>query len=568
MGWGEVVADGAALKVKQLLQPVFAPGGGGKAESKVGGAGLHDGLEAGGGNMVVFVDDDVGVRREEGFGVRRAGEGLQHAEGDGGGGGAFGSAEAMDVARGEVEKGGEAFAPLFEEGGAVNEDEGFDAASGDEGAGHDGFSRARRGDEHAVGVREEGVEGGLLRRRERTVEGEREGSGGRALVGDAEKAAGAAEELLGVGDHAAREDEAVGVAFAGEEEARGLVSGEAKALFFVEDGVGESSEAFERGDQAGGQGGLRSGGVGGDDELGGAYGVVGMWIQVACDAGGEKVEGGFVGLELDVFGGVVGCCFGGRGWGARLWWSRAIKDGLEGVAVETGEGGEVGPLVGYGLKVVVEEDAVAVVASGFLEGQGNEVTEAAGGEGVLVGEEAIIGVEAERGVEDGGVGEEVGAEAAGEGGGHGFGEKEPGVAAVPGAGAFGGDGEAEVGGGAAVGGEVVAPAGAVEICGEEGAGVVGADGVGAEGVSSGEVVAHGVSVERREGLVGTVGAFDPGLFADIANPFVAAGRGVACATGLGVFPAARIDVGTAGEKGEEEGDFLLGVEGRGVGGGG
>lgn len=72
--------------------------------------------------------------------MRRAGEGLQHAEGDGGGGGAFGSAEAMDLARAEAEEAGEAFAPLFEEGTAVNEDEGGDGAAGDEGAGHDGLT--------------------------------------------------------------------------------------------------------------------------------------------------------------------------------------------------------------------------------------------------------------------------------------------------------------------------------------------------------------------------------------------------------------------------------------------
>jgi hypothetical protein len=87
---------------------------------------------------------------------------LQHAEGDGGGGGALGSAEAVDVARREIEEGGEALTPLFEEGGAVDEDEGGDAALGEEGTGYDGFARAGRGDEHAVVVREEGVERGLL----------------------------------------------------------------------------------------------------------------------------------------------------------------------------------------------------------------------------------------------------------------------------------------------------------------------------------------------------------------------------------------------------------------------
>lgn len=116
----------------------------------------------------------------------------------------------------------------------------------------------------------------------------------------------------------------------------------------------------------------------------------------------------------------------------------------------------------------------------------------------MVGEETVVGFEGERGVDDGGVGEYPGAEAACEGGGHRFVEEEPGVAAIAGSGAFGGDGQAEVGGGAAVGGEVVAPAGSVEVGGEERAGVVGADGVGAEGVATSEMVADGGAIERRE----------------------------------------------------------------------
>lgn len=140
VGRGEVVADGAALKVEKLLQAVLPAGRGGEAEDEARGAGFHDGLETGGGEVVALVDDDVGVGREEGFGVGRAGEGLQHREGDRRGGAAFGAAEAVDLARSETEEGGEAFAPLFEEGGAMDEDERANAALGEEGAGHDGLA--------------------------------------------------------------------------------------------------------------------------------------------------------------------------------------------------------------------------------------------------------------------------------------------------------------------------------------------------------------------------------------------------------------------------------------------
>jgi hypothetical protein len=67
--WGKMVADWAALEVEEFLQAVFAARRGGEPEDEAGRAGFHDGLEAGGGDVVALVDDDVGVGREEGFGV-------------------------------------------------------------------------------------------------------------------------------------------------------------------------------------------------------------------------------------------------------------------------------------------------------------------------------------------------------------------------------------------------------------------------------------------------------------------------------------------------------------------
>ena len=131
------MADGAALEVKQLLQAIFAARGGGEAEDEASRAGFEDRFKSGGGHMVALVDDDLRVGCEKRVGLRRAGERLQHAERDGSGGGAFGPTEVVDVARAEPEEGGEAFAPLFEEGSAVDEDEGGDGAVRDEGSGHD-----------------------------------------------------------------------------------------------------------------------------------------------------------------------------------------------------------------------------------------------------------------------------------------------------------------------------------------------------------------------------------------------------------------------------------------------
>ncbi|MFT6864578.1 MAG: hypothetical protein ACJAVK_003146 [Akkermansiaceae bacterium] len=95
-----------------------------------------------------------------------------------------------------------------------------------------------------------------------------------------------------------------------------------------------------------------------------------------------------------------------------------------------------GPLVGVGLKLCVDEEAVSFVAGSFLKREGDEVSEAASWEGVLIWEEAVVGSELGLGATFGGFSEEVGGELAGEGGGDGFFEEEPNVCAVSGARSF------------------------------------------------------------------------------------------------------------------------------------
>lgn len=195
-------------------------------------------------------------------------------------------------------------------------------------------------------------------------EGEREGDGGRALIGEVQTTASTVHELRGVGDHAARKDEAVGVELAGEKETLSVVGRETEALFFVKDGVGESGEALERGEEAGGECG---GGRERDDKLGSAKGVESLWIQIAGDAGREEVEGDFIGLELEGLRG-VGRVGGVDGRGDGRWRRGPGEGGDEVVAGEAGQAGEVRPLVGKGGEGVVEKDVVVVVAGAFLEG--------------------------------------------------------------------------------------------------------------------------------------------------------------------------------------------------------
>jgi hypothetical protein len=88
------------------------------------------------------------------------------------------------------------------------------------------------------------------------------------------------------------------------------------------------------------------------------------------------------------------------------------------------------------MPVGIEEYGIAEVARGFGEREGNEVAETAGGQRVLIGEQSVEGVQVERRLVRGGLGEENGSQFPGEDGGHRFGEEDPGVGAVAGARAF------------------------------------------------------------------------------------------------------------------------------------
>ena len=219
-------------------------------------------------------------------------------------------------------------------------------------------------------------------------------------------------------------------------------------------------------------------------------------------------------------------------------------------------------MVGVGLEVFVDEEAVSFGAGSFLEGKGDEVPETAAREGVLIGEEAVVGGELGLGSAFGGFGEEEGGEFSGEGGGDGFLEKEPDVGAVAGAGFFQRGGNLFLGAGGEVGEGVVGPAWAVEIDGEEVAGFVEEHGVDSDDEISGEVTADHFVGDGEPGLVGAGVTFDAGLFADAPNPFVSADRGVSRFAGFLADEAMRVDFFAATKERAEEGDFFRG--GRGV----
>jgi hypothetical protein len=66
---------------------------------------------------------------------------------------------------------------------------------------------------------------------------------------------------------------------------------------------------------------------------------------------------------------------------------------LDSRTVDLPNRGEKHPLVGVGIEIVVEEQAVAPFTRLFLQGQRDQVAESALGQRVLVGKEAVVRIE-------------------------------------------------------------------------------------------------------------------------------------------------------------------------------
>lgn len=215
-------------------------------------------------------------------------------------------------------------------------------------------------------------------------------------------------------------------------------------------------------------------------------------------------------------------------------------------------GSEESPLVGMGLELFVDEDAVSFGARSFLQGEGNEISEAAAWEGVLIWEEAVVRGELGLGAAFGGFGEEVGGEFSDESCGDGFFEEEPDVCAVSGAGSFQGGWDFFFGASGEVGEGVVSPAVAVEIDCEEMAGFVEKHGVNPDDEIAGEVAADDFIGDGEPVLMGAGVAFDTRFLANATHPFVAADRGVSGLAGLLADEAMGVDFFTTTKKRAEE----------------
>ena len=194
------------------------------------------------------------------------------------------------------------------------------------------------------------------------------------------------------------------------------------------------------------------------------------------------------------------------------------------------EAGEVGPLVGVGFELRVDEGAVAEFARFLLQRQGDQVAEAAIRQRVLVREQTIIGIEPHVRASPHGVGQHGGADFAGELGGKGFLEEQPQMGAVPRARAFDCRRQSQRLAGLARRRHVLGPVILVEIDGEEPALLVPQHGIHAHDkrfsltVPPRQMLPHDLVGDRQKVLMAAGRAFDPGSFAHPAHPLVPAGR--------------------------------------------
>ena len=209
-----------------------------------------------------------------------------------------------------------------------------------------------------------------------------------------------------------------------------------------------------------------------------------------------------------------------------------------------------------GIETVVQKDGVAALPWTALQGQRDEIAEAAGRHGVLAREEPVVGREPDIRVALHRLGDQMGAETACEGGGHRLGEENPDMPAVARTRAFESRRHILRATGVKKGARVPPPTRFVEVGGEKPAGVVRKHGIDADRVAAAQMLVDCLVRHLPERLVGTGAALDARLAADAGRPLVGADRRIARLARPGVVPALGIDVLAALKQGSEQHDFV------------
>jgi hypothetical protein len=204
-----------------------------------------------------------------------------------------------------------------------------------------------------------------------------------------------------------------------------------------------------------------------------------------------------------------------------------------------------GPWVWIRGKRRVDEQAVAGSPRETLQRQGDQVSEAAGGHRILTWEEPIVGLESQIRKPFKRVRDQEGPQSPRQTRGQRLGEENPGMSAVSGARSFDRDRNVVAATGFGESPDIAAPFSFIEVGGEKPTAIVGEHGINAHderlpiGTDPARMSVDRGVVDAEEGLMGAGRAFDLGLFAESAPPFVRASRRVAAAPRFRVFPANR-----------------------------
>ena len=226
---------------------------------------------------------------------------------------------------------------------------------------------------------------------------------------------------------------------------------------------------------------------------------------------------------------------------------------------QSSDAGHEPPLVFIGTEVLIHEDAVVLIPGRLLEGKGDQVSEAALRQGVLIGEKAVVRFEGQFMPSAHGTGQESRTELPRQACGKGIHKEEPGMRPVSGTGTLQGHGDAESVADFPERGAVPLPALLVKINGQKVAQIVPAQGVEAGDNTSPQMRLDDLFVQGIVGLMPAVETFDRRFPAEARFPFVPANRRIS-RPALPVLPSLGVHILPPLEQRHEQPDLLRRIE--------
>ena len=200
--------------------------------------------------------------------------------------------------------------------------------------------------------------------------------------------------------------------------------------------------------------------------------------------------------------------------------------------IDTLDGGEVSPLVRVGLKTIVQENSVPVLARLVLEWKGDEVPETTARHRVLVREKAIVGFHAELVAPCHSLRDEIAAHSPGDARGNRRAEEEPHVGAIPRSRALDGAWNAQAPTGLEERPDIPLPGCLIEVDRQEPARLIFEERIDADHMPPLKVVEDNLIVDGNECLIRALAALDFRQLADTPYELVRACGRVPTLAGL------------------------------------